>query len=196
MGMTAEDYLKAMQALLPPGLAWLREDEGALTKVLRAAAKEYERIDAYADNVTEEIDPRTTFEMLSDWENALGLPECGLELGPLAERREAAAAKLIETIASGSARSAAGASGPLASPQSISAFGRSFERASSPSSASSSRSSMRGRSSSTARWRARIISISAGALSQRASSLSPAGVRAVQSSSKSDPRPNRSRSSA
>lgn len=97
MGMTAEDYLKAMQALLPPGLAWLREDDGALTKVLRAAAKEYERIDAYADNVTEEIDPRTTFEMLSDWENALGLPECGLELGPLAERREAAAAKLIET---------------------------------------------------------------------------------------------------
>ena len=95
--MIADDYLQALQALLPPGPAWPREAEATLTKVLRAWAKEYERIDARADALLEEIDPRTAFEMLADWEQALGLPECGVELGPLAERRDAAAAKLIET---------------------------------------------------------------------------------------------------
>lgn len=95
--MTADDYLQALQALLPLGPAWPREADAALTKVLTAWSKEYERIDAYADGLLEEIDPRTAFELLADWEAALGLPECGMEPGPLAERRDAAAAKLAET---------------------------------------------------------------------------------------------------
>lgn len=92
--MTAEEYLSALKALLPSGPAWPREEETPLTRLLKAWAEEFARLDARAALLTEEADARTTLELLPDWERALGLPECGLEYTTVEERRSALEAKL------------------------------------------------------------------------------------------------------
>ena len=73
--MTATDYLRQLQALLPPGAAWPRDDDAALSRLLAAAADELARIDRRAEQLIDEADPRTTAEMLADWERVAGLPD-------------------------------------------------------------------------------------------------------------------------
>jgi uncharacterized protein YmfQ (DUF2313 family) len=72
--MDAESYLRQLQALLPPGAAWPREDGATLTQTLWALAEEFARVDGRAAVLLDEADPRTTFELLIDWERAFGLP--------------------------------------------------------------------------------------------------------------------------
>lgn len=72
--MDAESYLRQLQALLPPGAAWPREDSATLTQTLWALAEEFARVDGRAATLRDEADPRTTFELLIDWERAFGLP--------------------------------------------------------------------------------------------------------------------------
>lgn len=67
-------YLGQLQALLPPGIAWPRE-EGTLLDTLNALAEEFARVDGRASDLREEADPRTTSELLPDWERAFGLPD-------------------------------------------------------------------------------------------------------------------------
>lgn len=74
MGFSAEYYQSHLQALLPPGLAWPR-DEGALADTLRAIAEEMARVDGRAEDLLRESDPRGTVELLVDWERAFGLPD-------------------------------------------------------------------------------------------------------------------------
>lgn len=73
--MTAADYLAQEQALLPQGAAWPRESDATLTKLLNAFADELARIDGRALTLIEEADPRTTNELLGDWERVAGLPD-------------------------------------------------------------------------------------------------------------------------
>lgn len=75
MALTASDYLSNLQALLPSGPAWPRESDASLTKMLDGIAQELARIDARCDDVLNESDPRTAYEMLADWEEAAGLPD-------------------------------------------------------------------------------------------------------------------------
>lgn len=75
MGMTSSDYLAQLQALLPQGFAWPRQADAALTKLLLAWADELARIDGRAADLIEEADPRTTAELLVDWERVAGLPD-------------------------------------------------------------------------------------------------------------------------
>lgn len=69
------DYLRQLQALLPMGAAWPREDDAVLTRLLAAAADELARVDARSAQLLAEADPRTTGEMLADWERNAGLPD-------------------------------------------------------------------------------------------------------------------------
>lgn len=95
MGMTAADYLAQEQALLPQGAAWPREAGAMLTKLLNAFADEFARIDGRALNLIEEADPRTTSEMLADWERVAGLPDsCVTTSQTTAQRRAALVARL------------------------------------------------------------------------------------------------------
>ena len=73
--MTAEQYLAQLQALLPPGAAWPREAGAVLTDLLLAMADELARIDLRAERLLEEANPRTTLELLADWERVVGLPD-------------------------------------------------------------------------------------------------------------------------
>lgn len=101
MGMTAASYLAQLQALLPPGLAWPRSPDATLTKLLAAFADDLSRVDQRADDVFNEADPRSTAEMLADWERVAALPDpCVTASGAaqsVAQRRAALVAKLTSS---------------------------------------------------------------------------------------------------
>jgi uncharacterized protein YmfQ (DUF2313 family) len=94
MARTAEDYRQLLAALLPPGLIWPKDADSNLGRLLHGLAGELARVDARAGDLMDELDPRTTFELLADWEAVCGLPEaCDYSGQTLAERRAALAAK-------------------------------------------------------------------------------------------------------
>lgn len=68
-------YLHSLQALLPQGQAWTREPGADLTKVLDIIAAELAKVDGRIQKLHSEADPRTTIEMLTDWETTAGLPD-------------------------------------------------------------------------------------------------------------------------
>lgn len=91
----AESYLRQLQALLPPGLAWPREEEAGLTRLLRAPADGLARIHGRAEALLRQADPRQATELLPDWERVLGLPDdCTPADATFEQRRRAAHAKL------------------------------------------------------------------------------------------------------
>lgn len=73
--MDKNAYLAQLQSLLPRGAAWTRQLSSNLTSVLGWAAAELARKEALAQRLLREADPRSTVDMLSDWEEAAGLPE-------------------------------------------------------------------------------------------------------------------------
>lgn len=75
MGVISIDYLAQLQALLPPGPAWPKEDTAPLTKLLNGLAQELARVDGRALQLVEEADPRTVAELFADWERVAGLPD-------------------------------------------------------------------------------------------------------------------------
>ncbi|MDH5753428.1 MAG: DUF2313 domain-containing protein [Deltaproteobacteria bacterium] len=79
MGLTAEEYLSALQALLPPGAAWTREPDAELSKLLQAWADEFARLDARAKALLDEADPSSAVELLPDWETICSLDGTGTE---------------------------------------------------------------------------------------------------------------------
>ncbi|MFB0491939.1 uncharacterized protein YmfQ (DUF2313 family) [Methylobacterium sp. OAE515] len=106
---SADDYAVAFDDLHPVGPAWPRAappapdddaprgDDEALSDLTRGLAKVWgDKVDARAaDLLFIETDPRFTYEMLADWERALGLPDpCVPVVQTLAERRKALVNKL------------------------------------------------------------------------------------------------------
>lgn len=91
------DYLAHLQALLPPGAAWTREPGAVLTRLLAAQAAGLARAHNRALDLMEEADPRTTVELLAEWERLCGLPDtctAGAALTP-DERRAAVVGRLV-----------------------------------------------------------------------------------------------------
>jgi uncharacterized protein YmfQ (DUF2313 family) len=88
---TADAYLAQLQQLLPPGLAWPREPDAVLTKLLASIADGLARVDARAVRLMVETDSRSTLELIEEWETAVGLPDaCIGPLDDIAERRDLA----------------------------------------------------------------------------------------------------------
>lgn len=75
MAFSATNYLRLLQSLLPKGLIWNRQEGSTLTNLLLAMSDELARIDARSDVLLTESDPRTTNELLTDWEKEYGLPD-------------------------------------------------------------------------------------------------------------------------
>lgn len=90
MVMSAAEYLAQLQALLPRGLAWALSRAAVLTALLQAWADEFSRIDARANALADEADPRTTAELLSDWERVAGLPDPCVTINQTIDQRRAA----------------------------------------------------------------------------------------------------------
>lgn len=97
MGLTAESFARALAQLLPPGAAWRLEPGSTLRSLLLGLADELARVDARGDDLVNEWDPRTTLELLEDWERVLGLPDGCLVTVPdaISERRVLVSHKAI-----------------------------------------------------------------------------------------------------
>lgn len=95
---TADTYLAQLQALLPEGAAWTREEPAVLTRLLAAMADGLARVHGRSAILLEEIAPRTALELLPDWERVTGLPDpCAVAAGiggTLQERRAAVVSRL------------------------------------------------------------------------------------------------------
>lgn len=73
MGMSSADYLAQLKALLPRGLAWGSGASTYLSMLLGAFAQLFAMDDARAMDLIEEADPRTTYALLPEFEQAFGL---------------------------------------------------------------------------------------------------------------------------
>lgn len=98
MGMMADDYLSQLKALLPRGLAFSQAPLSTLSKLLNAWADEFARVDLRCGDLATEADPRTTAELLADWERVAALPDvCVTITQTIEQRRAALVSKLIKT---------------------------------------------------------------------------------------------------
>jgi uncharacterized protein YmfQ (DUF2313 family) len=75
MVLSADDYLQQLQALLPPGRAWPRRPDAALTLILSALADEPARIDARAEALRLDANPAYSDELAPEWQAATGQPD-------------------------------------------------------------------------------------------------------------------------
>ncbi|AMK09659.1 YmfQ family protein [Pseudodesulfovibrio indicus] len=88
--LTAEQYRDQLMALAPRGAALPTDLDSVWCLLLLAMATELARADRRADDVLDELDPRTALELLSDWERVCGLPgQCSQASETIQERREA-----------------------------------------------------------------------------------------------------------
>ncbi|MCE8027553.1 DUF2313 domain-containing protein [Halomonas daqingensis] len=90
MALSASDYHGILDALAPPGQALPRDPGSSWQRLLAARAEAFRRVDGRADTLLEEADPRTAYDLLSDWERTFGLPDpCVSGEQTVAERRGA-----------------------------------------------------------------------------------------------------------
>jgi uncharacterized protein YmfQ (DUF2313 family) len=79
---SASDYLGAMQALMPRGRIWSRDAATVQTKVLAGLTASYETQNARANNLLVDGFPKTSNELLPEWEASLGLPSAAAGPAP------------------------------------------------------------------------------------------------------------------
>lgn len=95
MVMTVGSYARQLRALFPRGAAWRTDKDAKLTLFIAAMAGEFYRIHQRVEALLREMNPRTTVEMLADWEEALGLPDpCVTDAQTEQQRRTAILLKL------------------------------------------------------------------------------------------------------
>lgn len=90
-------YRNLLLALMPPGIAISRSLESNFADLLERVAVEFARIDERAADLRREGVPSTADEMISEWEEILGLPEECFAPTTLAERRAAVVARIVGT---------------------------------------------------------------------------------------------------
>lgn len=94
--MDVAAYARQLKQLLPSGLAWNVEPTSRVSKLLLGVAEELARVDTRARNLVDEWDPRTTLELLADWERVFGLPDPCLGVAPsIPQRRASLFAKIV-----------------------------------------------------------------------------------------------------
>jgi uncharacterized protein YmfQ (DUF2313 family) len=87
--MMAPEYLAQLAALLPPGPALSRDPDSVVMRLLAAPAAELARVEARAGALLDEADPRTTSDLLAEWEAVAGLPDPCLGPSPTVAQRRA-----------------------------------------------------------------------------------------------------------
>lgn len=99
MAIKTETYKAVLSALFPPGKAWPVTFRTMLGKLVHGFAPELARVEAKADTLMNEADPRTTSDMLTDWERVCGLPDpcAGVVDQPVPIRRSDVVAVLSST---------------------------------------------------------------------------------------------------
>lgn len=93
LDVTNRRFEAPLAMLLPNGPAWPRDDP-TLKRLVAALTTEFSRQAVRAAKLDRELNPATTFETLTDWEESYGLPDCA-QPETLEARRAALAAKLL-----------------------------------------------------------------------------------------------------
>lgn len=90
-------YTAQIMALLPPGRLWsdLSQHACVFYSLVRGLALEFERLHTRIAALPVELDPRTSAELLSEWETFVGLPDCTDTPESAAERQAAVHARLV-----------------------------------------------------------------------------------------------------
>lgn len=72
-----ERYSRLARKLLPSGWAWLRVNDpnSNIYKLMDSSSIEFCRVEERGNELIDEVDPNTTYELLEDWERLLGLPD-------------------------------------------------------------------------------------------------------------------------
>jgi uncharacterized protein YmfQ (DUF2313 family) len=85
---TPDQYGEQLSQLLPPGVALPSSSSSTLRQLLEAFGLLLADAHNRGEDLLDEADPRTTVELLEDWERNVGLPDpCIGEGGTLQERR-------------------------------------------------------------------------------------------------------------
>ena len=88
-------YRELMLRLFPRGRAWAKDQGTVFYSFAEALGVEYARIDDALAQLMEDADPRTTNQLITDWENLVGLPDECQDIAPDIEtRREDVVRKL------------------------------------------------------------------------------------------------------
>jgi uncharacterized protein YmfQ (DUF2313 family) len=86
------DYQQALLNLMPRGRIWRRDPEAIEAQLLGALAPTYTRSTEAAAQLMLDASPATTFNLLTEWEESLGLPDPCTPLDPTFEQRQLAVA--------------------------------------------------------------------------------------------------------
>ncbi|CAM4027081.1 MULTISPECIES: YmfQ family protein [Lelliottia] len=94
-----DDYMQALQGLMPSGQAWAKSQNAVQSAVLRALARSYRQSDADALALLRGAFPGTVDAFLPEWEATLNLPDpCVYNEDQTTEARQrAVVAKLTST---------------------------------------------------------------------------------------------------
>lgn len=68
------DYVSALQALMPRGLAWPRDASATQTALLAGLAPSFQRVNADANQLLVDAFPATVDDLIAEWNATLGLP--------------------------------------------------------------------------------------------------------------------------
>lgn len=94
---SVDDFLAALQNLLPRGRAWNREPDSVQSKALRGLVGVFRAVNVDDAQLLEDAFPATSSFLLPEWEAALGLPDpCAGPSTTIAERQEQVVAKLTD----------------------------------------------------------------------------------------------------
>lgn len=89
-------YRDLLIRLFPKGKLWQFNEGTENYKLLDAFGMELSRVDDRAEKLLKEQDPRTTIELLPEWEKEFGLPdECSVIGQDIAERRTNLVSKVL-----------------------------------------------------------------------------------------------------
>lgn len=99
MALSEDDYKQQLQQLLPPGPAFDLELQPDIAALVAAFAPEFWRIDFALDGLQAELNPASVTQLLTDWEEYLGIPDACVVPGSqtVAERRQAVLNKMSAT---------------------------------------------------------------------------------------------------
>lgn len=98
LNFSIADYTQALQALMPPGKVWPRDQDSIQAKVLASLAPSFQRSGEAGLNLLVNAFPSTALDLLPEWEASLGLPDpCAGESPTLQGRRQQVVARLTGT---------------------------------------------------------------------------------------------------
>jgi len=102
--VSVADYVRLLKSLLPRGKLWEIGAQSNFTKLLEGTALELVRVHARAQILLKEVDPRTTVELLKEWEAVTGLPDPCVSLTQTLQQRRLAVVEKLTRVASLSPR--------------------------------------------------------------------------------------------